>query len=436
MSSMIPLAVILLAWIENPVPPAQDDALPPAVIDFEQVIEAAGEVAIPWYRANLLVEIASALSERGDCARARELASKGLAIVRAQIDQNVDESAGYLCVDLALLQNKLRDRKAARQSLEQAIEIASKTRDKNRRLDLLQFTTHTLAEIGDLESAQTKTQILTFEGEHVFALKDIGVAQARAGDIAGARRTSAKIRLIAARDKSRSKSEEPGKVQTPVEQLIAAYELTRADVLAEVALAQARSGGALKDEASKTIDQVLALVDGHESLRPDLAGLPLATIAVVQASLGQAVQTRKNFERALTITRGLEPFPGSEIMAGIAEAQWKAGQTNEARTVLREAFERFKPLSSSFPQVYDLITQTQVKISDLDGALKTARACHNDQGEITLRPDVLREVVRAQSGASSPAAAVAEWYKLARSPVHRAYVILGAAEAAPRGRDH
>ena len=269
----------------------------------------------------------------------------------------------------------------------------------------------------------------------MFTLKDVGVAQARAGDIAGAQRTAARIRLIAVRDRGRIKSAEPGMVQTPDDQVIAAYELTRASVLAEVALAQAKSGGAPNAQASKTIDQVLALVDGHERPRPDLVGIPLATVAVAQAGLGHVVQSRQNFDRALRITRGLEPFPGSEIMASIAESQWKADQTTEARSALREAFERFKPQASGFPQVYNLITQTQVKVGDLDGALQTARACRNEQGEVTLRPDVLREVVRAQAAASSPPAAVAEWYKLTRSPVHRAYVLLGAAEAASPGRD-
>ena len=117
-------------------------------------------------------------------------------------------------------------------------------------------------------------------------------------------------------------------------------------------------------------------------------------------------------------------------MSQIAEYQWKAGQTAEAKSVLREAFERFKPQASGFPQVYDLITQTQVKIGDLDGAIQMRRSCRTDQGELALRPDVLREVVRAQGGASSPPAVVAEWYERSAIPVHRAYVLLGAAEAA------
>jgi len=434
-SPIFPLAAILLVWIDNPVQLAGDDSPPPPVIGIAQVIEAAEKIEIPWYRASLLVEIASDLSERGDRARAQELANKGLAIVRAQIDKIGDEGAGYLWVRLALLQNTMRDRDAARQSLERALETARKTKGKNRRIDLLQFTAHAFAEIGDFESAQTKTEILTFEGKHVFALEDIAVAQARAGDIAGARRTAAKIHLVGVRDKSRSKSAEPEKDQTPVEYLIAAHELTRAEVLAEVALAQVRSGEAVKDEARKTIDQVLAIVEGNESRRPDLEGLPLATIAVAQAGLGQAAESRKTFERALRITRSLEPFPGAEIMARIAEAHWKAGQANEAKSILREAFERFKPHASGFPQVYVLITQTQVKIGDLDGALQTARACRNGQGEITLRPDVLREVVRAQSAVSSPPAAVAEWYKITRSPIYRAYILLGAAEATSPGHD-
>ena len=48
-----------------------------------------------------------------------------------------------------------------------------------------------------------------------------------------------------------------------------------------------------------------------------------------------------------------------------------------------------------------MITQTQLEISDLDGALETARASRDAEGHPILRPGVLRQVVRAQAIASS-----------------------------------
>ena len=104
-------------------------------------------------------------------------------------------------------------------------------------------------------------------------------------------------------------------------------------------------------------------------------------------------------------------------MAQVVERQWRAGQEADARIVLQKAFERYKPQSMSFPQVYDRIIEIQMKVGDLDGALQTAHACHNDQGELTLRPDVLRGLVQAQAASSSPSVTVADWYKLTRSPL-------------------
>ena len=108
MSPIFALAAILMGWIDNPVTPALDDPSPPSAIGFEQVIEAAGRIDIPWYKGSLLVDIAGDLSERGDRARAQKLGSQGLAFVRAQIDKIGDERAGYLWVRLALAPEQAR----------------------------------------------------------------------------------------------------------------------------------------------------------------------------------------------------------------------------------------------------------------------------------------------------------------------------------------
>ena len=92
---------------------------------------------------------------------------------------------------------------------------------------------------------------------------------------------------------------------------------------------------------------------------------------------------------------------------------------------------RCKSLGGCFPQVNDIITQTQLEIGDLDGALETARASRDVQGYPILRPDVLRQLVRAQAAAGNPRDAAIEWYRVTTSPVQRASILLGAAEARP-----
>ena len=90
---------------------------------------------------------------------------------------------------------------------------------------------------------------MTSAGLDVFALRDIGVAQARAGDVDGARRVATKIRLIASREKNGTKLEGSRNEHTTLEQFVAAIELARAEVLSEIALAQAKSAPSRTDPA-------------------------------------------------------------------------------------------------------------------------------------------------------------------------------------------
>jgi tetratricopeptide (TPR) repeat protein len=428
---VLSMVVSLLALGSEPAPP--DTSIPevPSSIDFEQAALAAERIPNEIQRGKLLVEIAAVMARRGDHVASRALARRGLDLVRKVIDSLQDEGRkGYVWVQLALLQHCSGDREAARRSFDRAIEAARTVAQPNRRLDILQFIARSLAEVGDFEGAQRKTEIVTSSGLHIFALRDVAVAQARVGDLDGARSVAAKIRLMASREKGETKPGGRRNDQTPLEQYLAAFELARSGVLSEIALAQSSSGSTGNDPARKTIDQALDLIDRNMTLRPDLAGLPLAIIALAQAKVGDVAQSRRTFERALDVTRGLQDFPAAEIMAQIAGARWRAGETGEAQKILREAFTRCKSLHGGFPQVNDVITQTELEIGDLDGALETARASRDAEGHLILRPDVLRQVVRAQATASSPRAAAADWYSVTTSPVHRAYILLGSAEAA------
>ena len=310
------------------------------------------------------------------------------------------------------------DNTAARQSLDQAITIARKTQQVNRWASLMQFIAQLWQRLASTRMAQRKTELLTLKGDITFALRDIAVAQARNGDLSGAKQTAEKMRLIMVREER-----EAGKLYNPTEnedrlsQYIAAEELAMAQVLADIAVIQASASRPMREEANQTINQVLVFVDADQPLRPDLASISLATAALAQATLGKATMAHVTFTCALKIARSLQPCPGSEIMAQVVERQWRAGQEADARIVLQKAFERYKPQSMSFPQVYDRIIEIQMKVGDLDGALQTAHACHNDQGELTLRPDVLRGLVQAQAASSSPSVTVADWYKLTRSPL-------------------
>ncbi len=254
----------------------------------------------------------------------------------------------------------------------------------------------------------------------IFVLEDIATVQARSGDASGALQTAAKVRALGSRAKTRQEADPA---------VVACHELVHAEMLAEVALAQAKTGESGVADARKMIEEALRLVDRSLKLRIDVGVTALARIALAQAKLGEVARSRETFQRALMATEHIEGFQRPELMAKIAEAHWKAGETAEARVILRHAFERARPFKDQFPQVDNIIVQVQLEAGDLDGAIETARTSQQERGELVLYPETFRQLVRAQATAIGPRPALAEWWKSVKSPMLRAYAFLGAAEA-------
>jgi thiol-disulfide isomerase/thioredoxin len=395
----------------------------PASIDFDQAVRAAAAIPYEVMRVALLVDISNARAKAGDRQAAQALLRECLEQVRKASDSSKDaDSKASFSIRLASLQDRVGDRAGAKESLARAIEAAKVTPQENNRFDMLQFAARTQAELGDFAGAMNTTRAaLSSSGMNTGWLADIAREQAQAGDVAGALETSAKIRALAARNRTR-KDAHP--------MTIAYEDLILAEALAEIAMAQAKLGEVGVADARKTLRNALDLVDRSLKDRSDVGAPALARIALAQAKLGDREASRKSFERARQATENLGAFPAAEILAKIAEARWKAGDLAEARAILREAFERSGPLDNQFPQVNDIITQVQLDVGDFDGALQTARASVNELGELVLSADVVRRLVRAHAATIGPRAALTEWLKSARSPSHRAHAILGAAEAA------
>ena len=267
------------------------------------------------------------------------------------------------------------------------------------------------ADLGDFAGALDTMRALASNPMYIDCLADIAKGQAKAGDVAGALDTAAKVRALNARDRARNETHP---------QTVAYNDLILAETLAEVALAQAKAGEAGVADARETIRDALDLVDRSLAVRADVGAPALARIALAQA------KTRGSRGLAEEL-RACDPgqrrphgaFPAAEILAKIAEARWKAGDTAEARAILHEAFERSGPLDNQYSQVNDIITQAQLAVGDLDGALQTARASINERGELILDDDMVRQLVRAarDGDRSTPGAGgVAEVRAVALAP--------------------
>ena len=162
-------------------------------------------------------------------------------------------------------------------------------------------------------------------------------------------------------------------------------------VLPEVALAQVRSGD--RGTANRTTKRALELFDRmrQASRDPTL----LARIALAQSKADDREGSRASFERALRDADDAEDFRAAEVLATVAQAQREAGDEAAARKSLHEASGRIAGRDHN-SQVDDLMTQAFLNLGDFDRALEIARHAHDDQGGLTLSPDVVRQLARAE----------------------------------------
>lgn len=400
-----------------------DDVEIPATIDFDEATRTAEMIPNAFLRGRFLFEAGMARVRAGDQAAALALFRRGTEQIGQAIDSQKEERGkGLMYVCLAELQHRAGDRAAAGASFARAVEIAKAIphEKEGQKTDLLQFVARTQAEVGELAGALDTARGLFSSDLEIFVLEDIAIAQARAGDVPGALRTSAKVRALGGRARTR-RAADPA--------VIASHELVYAEMLAQAALARANGGGSGAADARKMIEESLRLTDRSLTLRADVGVSTLVQIALAQARLGETAQSRKTLTRALGAADHIEGFQRPELMAKIAEARWKIGETAEAREILRRALDRARPLDKQFPQVDNAIIQVQIEVGDVDGALETARASHRERNELVLYPEVFRQLVRARARTNGPRPAVEEWWKRVKSPLLRAYAMLGAAES-------
>ncbi|MHB1556187.1 MAG: hypothetical protein ACYC61_01780 [Isosphaeraceae bacterium] len=401
-----------------------DDFEIPARIDFDEATRAAERIPNAFLRGRFLFEAGMARARAGDHAAALAHFRRGTEQIRKAIDSRKDEGGkGYLYVHVAALQHRAGDRAAAGASFARAVEIAKALphEKEGQKADLLQFVARTQAEVGEFAGALDTARGLFSSDLEIFVLEDIAIAQARAGDVPGALCTAAKVRALGGRAKTRRKADPS---------VVACHELVYAEMLAQAALARANGAGPGAADARKMIEEALRLTDRSLNLRADVGASTLVRIALAQAKLGETAQSRRTLTRALGVADHIEGFQRPELMAKIAEAHWKAGQIVEAREILRHALDRVRPLEKQFPQVDNAIIQVQIEVGDVDGALETARASHREPNELVLYPEVFRQLVHARARTIGPRSAVEEWWNRVKSPLLRAYAILGAAEAA------
>jgi tetratricopeptide (TPR) repeat protein/peroxiredoxin len=377
----------------------QDEPVPPDTTGFKQAIQAAEAISNEVERAAVLSHIAAARARAEGEAAARPIFHRSLELARGSIAAAKDDrSRGHLLVRLALIQLEAGDRAAAGQSLKQAIQSAERIEQAASRHDLMQFIGHIQGEAGDV--AGGRLTAIACGPQRVGVLADLAVGQAKAGDTSGALAT---LKSVGSEDDE-------------------SVHWAAARVLPEVALAQARSSD--WNAAKRTTDRALAAFDRTRKELRDPKNL--ARIALAQAKAEDREGSRATFARALRDADDAEDFPAAEFLARLARAQCETGDEAAARKSLNEATGRIAGRGHN-PDVDDLLTQAFLDLGDLDKALETARNAHNDQGGLSLSPDIVRQLARAESRSGDASRALG-WVTKETSPVLRAYALLGVLE--------
>ena len=382
------------------VPDGKSEQAAPLPTRFDQVVDAADAIPQAVARAAVLTEVAAAWAKAEGHAAAQPTFERALNLTRGAIETAKDDRMrGFCWVRLALIQIAVGDRETAGQSLNQAMLCVDKIEHEGTRDDLFQFIAHIQADLGDVVGAQATSE--RSKSHRVGVLKDIAVGQARSGDVPGA---------LATLNSIGSKESESG-----------AWAAVR--VLPEVAQAQVRSGN--QAEARQSLQRAR----GAFAKLPRLFRTPgiLAPIALAQAKADDRIGSRETFDRAIRDADDAEDFPAAEELASVARAQWEAGDKDAALKTLTEASERIAGRDHS------LLIPAYLDLGMIDQALESARKAHDQQGALTLSPDVVRQLARAESRSGERSHAL-RWVTRTTSPMLRAYALLGYVEGLQRPR--
>jgi RNA polymerase sigma factor (sigma-70 family) len=267
-------------------PKASPQPIPKGRDAFAPVLDSVRAVEDKTERLVLLIRVAQARGTTGDVAGARENLRQALDLADGL---DGDSPRGMALREIATTRLRLGD-------VADALAVAEKFKAASDRNHLLFFLASLQAEAGDIPGAR-KTAAAITDDQRDGAVEAVGRAEARAGDLAAAGRTA------------------DGLKHQP---------LSRAGVLGEIALAQAKAG-----------DRKAATISLTESLRLNVATLAdagqreaaRADAAVKQAQIGDV-------EGALHAAAGLDAENRPRVLGSIAVEQGRQGDLPAALKTL------------------------------------------------------------------------------------------------------
>jgi tetratricopeptide (TPR) repeat protein len=284
------------------------------------------------------------------------------------------------------------------------------------------------AEVGDVKGALKTAEGIKHSFEipsfKVSALARIAIAQAKAGDRAGAEHTfrQALETINAFRQRIRTPDEKfllGGFVRISLQEIAVARaragdfkgaletaaaiedEVTKADALREIAKLQAKAGD--QAAARSTCVQALGVMSKIEA--HSLKVEALVEIAKAQAEIGDRPASAKTLEQALQAASATYNF-GPEAH-NTANARSESPQHRQRRDALTE------------------IAVVQARAGDIKSALKTAGTIKGNSSD--FQGSALQKIAEAQAEAGDVRGAL-EWANTQTSPAAKSRALLGVAE--------
>jgi RNA polymerase sigma factor (sigma-70 family) len=310
-------------------------------------VEACGEVTMSFV---MLMELGVQEAKRGNAATAKKRFQQAADKLASWEEYRRASGTILLAIRLA----DAGDRVAAEALLVEGRRLASALKEANSRSDLVRFATVSLAEKIDRAKALTWAEKIADENTRLNAYRGIAVAQAEAGDLAGAR---CSIDLI--RTKYGYFRLEPYK----------------ALVAAELKAGETKSAQATLNKALEAVEQERKNAWGDWRQTQFHVFL---SYAVAQARAGDRVGARATFGRVEKEMRADIRPDSLGNLAALARAQADAGERAAARRTIGRYVKVVEDNEYEKTALAPIIP-AQIALKDLDGPLKTARQVRTQQ---------------------------------------------------------
>jgi len=379
---------------------------------IEKALQAADLITIPWMKAYALADIASAQARLGHAEPARATFRRSAEIIEANRDDaslHVTKLAWF-----AKAQAIAGDRAGARATIAKIIDSAALIGDLTKRRRGLDTAVRWQTEGGNAEGALELLGAIKDAPASTlgYSLSTIAGAQAKAGDLKGARATMARAYAEA----ERAEKEPPKNGQDPVH-FLDPMRWAQVRGIAPFAIAEAKAGDV--DGARASLARARIIV---ERIDDEYKPSPLAEIAMAYRIAGDQNAADETLKSALALAMGL-PGPAQRIdaLARVAIVQSESG----ARAAARETFDQAIWIIGEHPQppgghADQCLSGARARVGDWPGGRLAALG----QTDEALRAIHVEGLCFAQASAGEARDSL-KWADGQTDPLLRAHALLG-----------